>query len=384
MIKNSKLNNCIACLILLILSSATFGQGQAIISKQFETERINAYENQLSAYLTNYLVVEYEARAAKAWNRDYSSISAFKRSVEPNREKWRTMVIKPPVIRKTGALKTRPYLLGNVKGEWIELPLGMIKAEAILAFPPKASKEKPVPIIIVQHGIGSNPESPFEEDGEISKEYHAYALALLKAGFAVLAPLNLRSTERRNHIESLCRLANISLPGIELVRLQNLLDTVLNDSRIDKEKVGMWGVSLGGMATMFFMPLEPRIKAGVVAGWFNERRNKMVIPDKRYSSFWPEESHAFFSGWLTQFSDDDLVSLICPRPLMIQTGKKDNIAYWPQVIDEFKKTKVPYEKLGIDDRIQLLIHEGIHETIVDAGVNFLTKWLVENNNSKPK
>lgn len=384
MIKYSNLKNCIACLILQILSSIAFGQEQTIISKQFETNRSNGYENELTAYLTHYLVDEYEARAAKAWNRDYSSISAFKRSVEPNREKWASMVVKPPVLRKTGALKTRPYLLGDVKAEWIELPLGMIKAEAILAFPPNVSKDRPVPIVIVQHGIGSDPESPFEENGDLSKEYHAYAKALLKAGFAVLAPLNLRDDERRNHIANLCRLANISLPGIELVRLQNLLDTVLNDPRIDKDKVGMWGVSLGGMATMFFMPLEPRIKAGVVAGWFNERRNKMVIPDKRYSSFWPLESHAFFSGWLTQFSDDDLVSLICPRPLMIQTGKKDNIAYWPQVIDEFKEAKVPYEKFGIDDRIQLLIHEGIHETIVDDGVNFLTKWLVQNNKSKSK
>lgn len=379
MIRYSKIKNCIASLILLIFSSVAFGQEQTIISKQFETERSNAYENELTKYLTNYLVNEYDARAAIAWDRDYSSISAFKRSVEPNREKWASMVIKPPVLRKSGALKTRPYILGDVNAEWIELPLGLIKAEAILAFPKNASKEKPVPLVIVQHGIGSDPETMFEETGDLSKEYHAYAKALLKAGFAVLAPLNLRDIERRNYIESLCRLANISLPGIELVRLQNLLDTVLNDPRINKEKVAMWGVSWGGLATMFFMPLEPRIKAGVVAGFFNERRNKMVVPDKRYSSFWPAESHAFFTGWLTEFSDDDLVSLICPRPLMIQQGKKDNIAYWPQVIDEFKKAKIPYEKLHIDDRIQLLIHDGIHETIVDAGVKFLTKWIMQNN-----
>ena len=164
----------------------------------------------------------------------------------------------------------------------------------------------------------------------------------------------------------------------EIARLQNLLDVVLDDPRVDKKRVGMWGVSLGGMATMFFMPLEPRIKVGVVSGWFNERRNKMVISDKRYSSFWPDESHAFFSGWLTEFSDDDLVSLICPRPLIIQTGKKDGIAYWPQVVEEFNKAKIPYEKLNIADRTQLNIHEGGHEAIVDSVVKFLTQWLILN------
>lgn len=380
MIKLSKLKNGIIISIFLIGSLESFSQEpKQIISKEAEVQRSNAYEKELADYLKVYLVDEYEERAAKAWNRDYSSIDAFKRSVKPNREKWESMVIKPPVFRKTGPLKKTPYLLGDIEAEWIELPLGPIKANAILVFPQGASKEHPVPIVIAQHGILSNPESTFQEGGNLSKEYHAYARALLDAGFAVLAPLNLRDVDRRNHIESLCRLANISLPGIELVRLQNLLDVVLDDPRIDKERVGMWGVSLGGMATMFFMPLEPRIKAGVVSGWFNERRNKMVVPDKRYSSFWPYESHAFFSGWLTEFSDDDIVSLIFPRPLMIQTGKKDGIAYWPQVVEEFKKAEIPYQKLDIGDKIKLVLDEGGHEAVVDDGVKFLTKWLILNN-----
>src|SRR5205807_10396065 len=139
-------------------------------------------------------------------------------------------------------------------------------AEAVLVVPATASREKPVPLIIAQHGIGSIPENTF---GLFSPGYHAYGRELVQAGFAVLAPLNLRSVDRRNRIERLCRLADTSLPGIELARLQHLLDVVLADPRIDRERVGMWGVSLGGMATMFWMPLEPRIKAGVVSAWFN-------------------------------------------------------------------------------------------------------------------
>jgi hypothetical protein len=182
--------------------------------------------------------------------------------------------------------------------------------------------------------------------------------------------------ERRNRIERLCRLADISLPGIELVRVQCLLDEVLVDPRIDSEKVGMWGVSLGGMATMFWMPLEPRIKAGVVSAWFNHRRNKMAIPDDRYVSFLVTlEDHAFFTGWLTEFSDHDVVSLICPRPLLIHHGKKDAIAHWPQVIEEFDIAKTHYQKLNIEDRFELEVHEGGHEAIVKSGVEFLTRWL---------
>ncbi|GAB3021782.1 hypothetical protein GCM10027284_46570 [Cyclobacterium sediminis] len=358
---------------LLLSTLKVEGQNNNFVSPEVETARTDGYEKQLENYLRHYLVEEYEERAEKAWNRDYSSPDALKRSVEPNRRRWEK-VLSPPKLVKSGTIKRKPYPLREIQAEWLELPLGMLSAEAILAFPDGASEQKKVPIIIVQHGIGSTPESPFSPG-----PYHEYAKGLLNAGFAVLLPLNLRSIERRNNVERFARLAGTSLPGIELARLQHLLDIVLADSRIEPDKVGMWGVSLGGMATMFWMPLESRIKVGVVSAWFNERRNKMVVPDERYSSFSPREEHAFFTGWLSEFSDYDIVSLIAPRPLMIQHGKKDGIAHWPQVVEEYDKSIVHYQKLKMPERIELNLHEGGHEAIVDEGVRFMNTWLKEND-----
>jgi dipeptidyl aminopeptidase/acylaminoacyl peptidase len=264
--------------------------------------------------------------------------------------------------------------LKDIHAEWVELPLGSITAQGILVFPVGANKDNPVPIIVVQHGIGSYPETPFSLS---SDTYHAYARELLKAGFAVLAPMNLRSMAFRNYIERYCRLIDTTLPGIELVRMQHLLDVVLTDPRVDADRVGMWGVSLGGMATMFWMPLEPRIKAGVVSAWYNHRRNKMALPDERYVSFMVvDEEHAFFRGWLTEFTDHDVVSLICPRPLLIHHGKSDRIAHWPQVVEEFNIAKIHYEKLNIEDRIEIEVFEGGHEARVESGIPFLVRWLM--------
>ncbi|MGX5817670.1 alpha/beta hydrolase family protein [Chitinophaga lutea] len=362
----------ISWIVPVLLAFHAMAQDKALTpAQEMELARTNAYADQLEKYLRGYLVDQYAARAGKAWNRDYSSPQALERSVEPNRRRWEEKVIKPPVLQKTGALQRTPYLLEGVEAEWIELPLGPLTAQAVLAFPKNMQKGKKLPVVIVQHGIGSSPETPFR-DGN----YHAYAKGLLDAGFAVVVPMNLRSIERRNRIERLTRLADISLPGIEFARLQHLLDIVLADPRVDPEKVGMWGVSLGGMATMFFMPLEPRIKAGVVSAWFNQRLNKMVLKDERYSCFLETtEDHAFFTGWLTEFTDHDVVSLIAPRPLMVQHGKKDGIAWWPQVEQEFAQSRVHYEKLGMPERIALTLHDGGHEAIVDAGVSFLQRWL---------
>jgi hypothetical protein len=353
------------------------GQADADL-KQLEEKRTDAYGAQLEAWLRGYLVDQYPQRAAKVWKRDYASIEAYLKSVEPNRAGWRG-VVKPPELVKSGKTQRVPHPpLADLRAEWVTVPLGALSAEGIFAVPKGATPQKPVPLVIVQHGIGSFPERNFGVMDE-GDAYHSYARRLVEAGFAVLTPMNLRSVERRNRIERLCRLADLSLPGIELARMQRLLDEALQDPRIDGGRVGMWGLSLGGLATMFWTPLEPRIKAAVVAGWFNHRRNKMVIPDKRYSCFLEtKEEHAFFDGWLTAYSDSDAASLICPRPLMIQTGKKDGIAWWPMVQEEFEAAKVYYRKLGIADRIEMDLRDGGHETHVESGVRFLTKWLKES------
>ncbi|MFD1628320.1 alpha/beta hydrolase family protein [Pseudopedobacter beijingensis] len=351
---------------------------KSLISVDDEKKRLDSYELELEAYLKHYLIDEYPARAQQLWNRDYSSIPAYIRSVQPNVLRWKDVVIKPPMLRKSGEIKRTAYNFEGLAGEWIELPLGNISAKGILVMPKNASKNKPVPLVIVQHGAGSSPERPFTADG---KSYYAYAKTLVEAGFAVLSPLNLRDISKRNNIERYTRLANISLPGIEFSRTQNLLDEVLKDDRIDGERIGMWGVSLGGMATMFWMSLDSRIKAGVVSAWFNNRINKMAIEDDKWSNFAKYgEEYAYLTGWLTEFSENDLVSMVCPRPMQIQHGKKDNIAYWPDIIKEFKASKVHYDKLGLANGMELVLHEGGHEAKVAEGLSFLKKHLGKSSN----
>jgi len=341
--------------------------------ESYVNKRNERYKDELESWLRKWLVDDYSERSKRLWSRSYESVEAFMRSVEPNRERWRK-VLNPPPLEPTEQLERKPYKpLSELAGEWLSLPLGGIKAEGLLTIP--ESGEAPFPLVIAQHGIGSTPERTFGLENP-EDAYHHYSQELVAAGFAVLAPFNLRGGEPRNRIERLARLADTTLPGIELVRMQRLLTEVLKDERIDPDRVGMWGLSLGGLATMFWMPLEKRIKVGIVAAWFNHRTNKMAVPDTRYSCFLDtKEEHAFFRGWLVEFSDYDVVSLICPRPLLIQTGKKDGIAWWEQVIEEFELSRAHYERLGIGDRIELDMHDGGHEVRTETGMPFLEKWL---------
>ena len=107
----------------------------------------------------------------------------------------------------------------------------------------------------------------------------------------------------------------------------------------------------------------------------------MIIPSEHYRSFIStQEDYVYMTGWLDEFRDDDVVSLIAPRPLQIQHGKKDRIAHWPLVVEEFERSKAHYNRLGIADRIELSMDDGGHEAHVEDGIRFFRKWLA---NHKP-
>ena len=163
-----------------------------------------------------------------------------------------------------------------------------------------------------------------------------------------------------------------SIWGIEIQVIRQLLDLVIDEFSIDENRIAAWGHSMGGAYTMYLMPIEQRIGFGIISAWFNARPQKMVVEDERYTCFLPtEEEHVFLPGLLTGYGDQDLVSLILPKPLLIQTGEKDNIA-WPDLVKQaFSEAKYHYRRLGLEDRLQWLLHPGGHEVDVNPGIEFL-------------
>ena len=67
--------------------------------------------------------------------------------------------------------------------------------------------------------------------------------------------------------------------------------------------------------------------------------------------------------------------MVCPRPLQVQHGKADGIAWWPQLEEAFARLRLHYERLGIPDRVSLDLHEGGHEVRVESGIDWLRQFL---------
>jgi len=319
--------------------------------------------------------LDYPERQAAYWARDYSSVEAFMASVELNRRRWLEAVgdFGPGVEDLSPEIE--PFMEDErICAQWISVRLfDRLRGRGVLAWP--KDRSGPLPLVICQHGIGSSPERVFGFD-DPSEIYHSYGRRLVQEGFAVLAPLNVTEGPPRGRYTRMALMLGKTLWGLEIFKIRRLLDYVLTLDRIAADRIGMWGISLGGAYTMFTMPLELRIVAGVICAWFNDRIRKMIVDDPRYSCFLStQEEHIFIPGWLREFSDSDLISLICPRPVLVQTGKGDGIAWWPFAMEAFERSKEHYARLGISDRIEMDLHEGGHEIRYASGRDFLKRRL---------
>ncbi|MGH2350057.1 MAG: alpha/beta hydrolase family protein, partial [Chloroflexota bacterium] len=167
-----------------------------------------------------------------------------------------------------------------------------------------------------------------------------------------------------------------TLMGLEMLMLSRAVDYLVSRPEIDDSRIGMYGLSQGGQSALYFPALDTRIAATVVSGYFNERFGKQLIPSDRYTAYLgTEEEDKFLMGRLSAFGDAELASLICPRPLFVEHGKRDGIGWWEYVRDEFQRVQALYVRLGIPERAALGLHDGGHIAYGEASLPFLDRWL---------
>ena len=122
--------------------------------------------------------------------------------------------------------------------------------------------------------------------------------------------------------------------------------------------------------------LDRRIAACVVSGHFMDSTPKMVTPSPHYTAYIEvPEDYAFFEKHALLFSDADICSLICPRPLFVEQGRADRVAYWKMARKAFGPVKGYYRKLKVADRAVFHVFEGGHIAHGEEAIRFLEKHL---------
>lgn len=310
------------------------------------------------------------------WERVYTSAGAYEKSMDPYRERWRDTIGE---IICESEIHPETELFFEDEGavaKWITIYVQPgLKARAVLALP--KNKTGPLPLVVALHGMLGSPSVVFGFKDSQEEAYHGYGKELLKNGFAVLAPASINDSTPRIRVHRLSMLVGCTITGLEVGKIRRLLDYVSGLPEIDEKRIGLWGISLGGLYTMCIAALDKRIKAAIMCAFFMDRFEKIAVESPHYGSwFLPHEEHLLIPGWFKGgFTDVNLLSMVCPRALQITEGKKDSTCWWPLQEKEFQKLFKHYDKLGVKENVEFLNHDGTHEVVIEPSLRFLEKWL---------
>ena len=235
------------------------------------------------------------------WNRDYASLSSYRKSIEPMRNRLKAMLgfwVEPserPAVRVRNVeilSSAKDFVARRFR---IEIADGL-ETHAVDMTP---NTPGPHPGLVAQHGYGGTPEElcGFTANCNSAEcSYRSLGLRAVRRGYRVLAlyhsaaygsletrlltvPVPRAAGSSRNGQNRLHRLALLgggTLLGLFLYASSRGIDFLETTGEIDPNRIAMYGLSQGGMCTLFLAALDERIRASVCSGYFCHRLTRLI------------------------------------------------------------------------------------------------------------
>ena len=229
------------------------------------------------------------------------------------------------------------------------------KVTGLLSLPKNSAS--PLPVIILMHGLGDNK----------SVDYVSYGNDLfLKNGYAVLRIDFSQHGERKNDVYDFSLTGSYKNWSRDIISqtvfdLRRAVDFIETRKELDSQKIGYYGISLGGITGTIFCGVESRIKVPIVAlagGQLNLLYEKEALS---------KEAKDFVSI----IEPLNFVKEIAPRPFLMLNAKNDEIV--PPLMSTllFKGAKEPKEIIWYDAKHR----DAPLDIIFGDGLNWFKKYL---------
>jgi len=206
--------------------------------------------------------------------------------------------------------------------------------------------------------------------------YHNFAARFADEGYIVYAPQNPYVELPR--FRQFLRKANplkLSLFSFIVAQHHRTLDWLETLPFVDAQRIGFYGLSYGGKTAMRVPPLEPRYKAVICSGDFNEWVWKITSVDEPFSYMFTAEYDMLEFNLGNTMSYFEMATLIAPRPFMVERGHSDPVGIDEWIALEYAKVRRYYDEHGIGDKTEIEFFSGPH-TIHGVGTfAFLRKHL---------
>lgn len=197
-----------------------------------------------------------------------------------------------------------------------------------------------------------------------SANYNDGARKFVELGYAVFAPLFvLRREEEAEpewpaeyrvglHMNALW--AGTTVLAVELMKVERAMKFFDSYPEVDASAIGVAGLSYGGYFALYSAALISRVAFCVSSCYFNDRleflsKKPAELMDWRYPG----------AGEL--FGDAEIAALICPKPLYIEAGQRDELLDVEGAKREAEKVRAVYEACGAGDKFLFDAFDGTHE-----------------------
>jgi len=325
----------VAWLLIIVLVRTTLAEEPVVLPDTKPLTLQGDLSAQMVAGIDRFLMRETEHAITvrtQFWQRDFSSREAYEKSVEPNRQRLRTIIgaVDPRLPAaalefvsdtKNSALiaETERYTVHAVRwpvfpevygeGLWVR-PKANVVARVVLL--PDADQ---TPEMFVGLSSGLPPE------GQMARR-------LAENNCEVLVPVLISRDDARSGNPQLKRFTNQPhrewiyrqayelgrhIIGYEVQKVQAAVDWFERqnaerqgaDTRI--LKIGVVGYAEGGLIAFYSAALDPRIDVALVSGYCDSRQR-----------VWEEPIYRNVFGLLGEFGDAEIATLVTPRSLIIE------------------------------------------------------------------
>jgi dienelactone hydrolase len=251
-----------------------------------------------------------------------------------------------------------------------------------------SGKTKPVPAVICVpgHGRGVDDIVGIDDKGRdrVNRDgyQHDFAVQMAEAGVAAVAiepmgfgcrrdPANIRRGLGHSSCQPVAGTALLlgqTMIGWRVYDVMRTIDLIATRPELDANRVGCMGISGGGTCTLFSSALEPRIKAALVSGYLNTFRDSVGSLSHCIDNYVPG-----ILNWAEMY---DIAGLIAPRPLFVESGRRDNIFPVQASIDSFQRVSAIYKVFGAADRTEQEVFDEAHSFWGKKGIPFLVRQLM--------
>jgi dienelactone hydrolase len=251
---------------------------------------------------------------------------------------------------------------------------------------PKAERPPHAAVVCVPgHGRGVDDIVGIDEHGQdrTTKVFYQYDFAIqaVEHGMAAVAIEPMAFGCRRDAITrkkglgtSACQpaagaalLLGQTMIGWRVYDVMRTIDWIESRPELDAKRVGCMGISGGGTCTTFASALEPRIRAAMISGYLNTFRDCIMSLSHCIDNYVPG-----ILNWAEMY---DVAGLIAPRPMLAESGERDEIFPIAASRASYERVKKVYEVFGAGNVVEHETFPGPHSFWGKRGLPFLARHL---------